>query len=30
MKETEYLGGDVGGKSDSLDVSLLMQGTETF
>jgi len=30
MKEIEYLGGDVGGNSDNLDVSLLGQGIETF
>ena len=30
MKEIEYLGGDVGGNSDSLDLSLLVQGIETF
>jgi len=30
MKEIEYLAGDVGGSSDNLEVSLLMQGIETF
>jgi len=30
MKEIEYFCSDVGGNSESLDVSLLVKGVETF